>query len=252
MSSQNAQLLLVMSCEQKYLQIYLPYWLSVADYLKPEGFCFHFVIIDDSDEAAALIDDAESLSQALARFRGNARASSGRNVSFSSIAKPSWCASVGSLAACARLLYARQISERTGMRVITLDIDFWMTDDPATWFAALPTENIALAPIRVKWSVDPWRRFGAGTYVLPHDELAFALSRRVEDYLLRGLGESNSWYLDQNALAYLYESVAKENGALEGSLVSLETLEPIKRPFEGFGIHALFEKRQGSITLNST
>ena len=88
--------------------------------------------------------------------------------------------------------------------------------------------------------------------MLPHDELAFALSRRVEDYLLRGLGESNSWYLDQNALAYLYESVAKENGALEGSLVSLETLEPKKRPFEGFGIHALFEKRQGSITLNST
>jgi hypothetical protein len=239
MNLEDSRFLIVMSCEQKYMRMYLPYWLSVAEYLEPRGFAYHFLLADSTGEAPEIIDDAEVLSQAMARFRGYDPSTFCRNVSFSSVPVPSWCLSLSSFAASARLLYARDISEGTGMRVITQDVDFCITHDPSPWFDALPVDRIALSSNRVIWTVDPWRKFLGGTYVLPSNELAFTLSRKVEDYLLNGLGKYTSWYLDQNALAYLYETADGDAG---NSLFSLAELGPLMRPSRGLDIHYMFKR----------
>lgn len=237
----GARFFVVMSCEQKYMRMYLPYWLSVAEYLRPHGFAYHFLLADSTDEATTLIDNAAMLSDAIARFRGYDPRTFCSNISFSSIPIPSWCPNLSSFAACARLLYARDIAESTGMRVITQDIDFCITHNPLPWFSALPSDKVALTPNRVIWTVDPWRKFLGGTYVLPHGEPGFALARKVESYLLAGLSTQTSWYLDQNALAYLYEV---EEGTASNTLCSLAELGSLIRPSNGLDIHYMFKQLQ--------
>ena len=233
----GTRFLIVMSCEQNYLRMYLPYWFSVAEYLGSRGFAYHFVLTDATAEASDIVEDAEALLQAMARFRNHDPATYCRNVSFSSVSIPPWCSDAPTFSACARLLYARDIAECTEMRVICQDIDLCVTEDPFPWFEALPADKIALTSERVALTIDPWRKFPGGTYVLPHKDSAFALSRRVEDYLLNGLAERHPWYLDQNALAYLYDTAG---GATNDLLYSLADMSMV-RPSHAHKVHYLLK-----------
>lgn len=237
----GTRFLVLISCERHYLRAHLPYWLSMVDYLGEDGFAFHFLVVDDAGIGPELVRDADVLLASLRRFR--AKTDGHENVSFSSISCPPWCPSVKSLSACARLLYAREIAESSGVRVIALDINFHFTDDPRPWFEGIPEQQIALNANSVRRTIDPWRKFLAGTVVLPTNNQAVSRFRLVEDYLLCGLGEAESWYLDQNALAFFYDEVTSCVDALS-VLAHLRERTGVARPFRGFPIHDLLEKRQ--------
>jgi hypothetical protein len=245
----NARFFIFMSCERKFLRIYMPYWLSVAEYLKARGFAFHVLLTDATDEADDIVESAAVLLRALAVFRGYDPTTFCDNVSFSSVPVPPWCPDRRSYSACARFLYARELSERTGARVIVQDIDFFVSHDPVPWYEALPPDRLSLGSYGVKLTVDPWMKFSAGIYVLPHEASAFALMQRMEDYLLKGLGKPVSWYLDQNAIAYLYEVGTSDYG--DDLLFNLDRLRPglplpraVWRPVHGLPIHGVFESSQ--------
>jgi hypothetical protein len=241
--------LCLFSCEERFLRIYLPYWLSIAEYLKPLGFAYHVLITAPSSEAASMVEDAEASLRALAKLRDANPATFGDNISFSSVAVPSWCADERAYSACARYLYARELSERTGMRVIVQDIDLVVSFDPSPWFEAMPVDRIVLGSYSPDLSIDPWRKFSAGVFGLPHDEAAFELMRVIEDYLLEGLGQQASWYLDQNALAYLHDVATQEGERVDDLLFSLDDqragLPQVPgglRPIHMLPVHGLFEK----------
>lgn len=247
----SAKFLVLMSCNEKFLQIYLPYWLLAAEYLNSRGFAYHFIVTAESaDEAARLVDNAETVRRALATFRGYLPTTFARNVSFSWAAVPSWCPDARTFSACARFLYMREISEETGMQVIPQDIDFELAADPSPWFNALPKTQISMTSSRVAISIDPWQKFRGGALALPPLSQAQTWARCLEDYLLLGLADNYAWFLDQNALAFLYEQISLTDGLEDGILFSLAALGPLIRPSNGVKIHALWEEEHNPAGLH--
>lgn len=243
-SAADTQIILLMSCERRFFEVYLPYWLSVADYLKAQGVAFHFLLTEPPEHASLLIERAGDLTRTLASFRRKDVTYFCNNVSFSSVAVPQWCASRRVFAACARYLYARPISEQTGLPIVIQDIDFSFTDDPTPWLQALPPEKLALKPNRVKWSIDPWRKFLGGLCSLPSSSRVFGAMKQLEDYVIYGLDEPESWHLDQNALSYLYDSESSVEGSGQGApgcLSSLTDLRPLGQPLSGAPVNGLWE-----------
>lgn len=248
----DSRFLVLMSCERRFLRIYLPYWLSVAEYLKPLGFAYRLLITDSDGSAPELVERAEELRRALAGFRGCDEASFCDHVSFSSTPVPAWCADPRSYSACARYLYARELCERAEIQVIVHDIDMFVSHDPSVWFGAMPADKVLLGSYSPNLSIDPWRKFSAGIFGLPPDESAFRLMRRMEDYLLLGLGEKAAWYLDQNALSYLHDTVTDGDSDLGELLFSIDGQREGMvsafggvRPVHMLPVHGLFEKSQG-------
>lgn len=238
----KARFLVVMSCEERYFRMYLPYWLSVAEYLKDEEFGYYIILTCTSADAGTIsLDRAEALRHELARFRGCAPRTYADNVGIAPIVVPPWCSDGPTFAACARLLYARGVGEQTGQSVVCQDIDFCLVEDPTPWFSALRADKIALTSERIALTIDPWRKFLGGTYVLPATVRAYELFEKVENYLLAGLGERHPWYLDQNSLSYLHEI---SHTAGEVAVTSLHGSALPARPARAHSIHYMFKRRQ--------
>lgn len=234
--------LVLMSCDQRFFEIYFPYWLSVAEYLRPFGFAFHFIVTEPPKNASRLVSDAGGLRSALRRFRGYRTSGFSRNISFSSVETPAWCPRPRTFSACARFLYAREIVEQSTMPVLVQDIDFHLAWDPRPWFRSLPTDKICMTSSRVAISIDPWQKFRGGAFGLPVQDGALTAATWLEDYLLYGLGDEHSWFLDQNALGFLYERIEDEE--LVGNLLfSLDDLRPLLRPSAESSAHPLWEER---------
>jgi len=242
-STGGARHLVLMSSDSQYLRTYLPYWLSVSEYLRPLGLAFHIIITAQRSDFGELIEDAERLRRALAIFRGYDSASYGQNMSFSCAEAPEWCPSMRSFAACARYLFAAELLQMCGIGVIVQDIDLCLTENPSAWLGALPPDKVVLVSNRVRNTVDPWRKFIAGTVVLQPSEPVFGVLGRLEDYLLGGLAERNAWYLDQNALTYVHETASDEE---RRHLLSHREMTPSKRPLRGTGVDVLFQDQQRS------
>lgn len=244
----DTRFVVLMSCEQKFFRIYFPYWLSVAEYLKRPGFSFHILITGPAETTSQLIDDAESLRCALGRFRGQSASGYARNVSFSTVEMPTWCTDHRTFAACARFLFVREVVERVERPIVVQDMDSHLVTDPAPWFEALPGDRIALRSTPVRMSIDPWQKFRGHGFVLPPMDSAAALARRLEDYLLLGLGELYSWFLDQNALGFLYETAVWEEHEEGGETLVFSLhglLSGLQMPSAGADVHELFERSQG-------
>ena len=228
---------ILVAAEREYLRTHLPYWLSVAEQLGDIGWRLHVLAIGGEAEAAVLIEKARVTERALARFRGRSAPRSGV-VSFSSVPVPPWCAHVPAFAACAPLLHGREIAERHGAPVVAVDVDMRITDDPRPWLEALPAEAIGLDDNRIDVTIDPWRKFRGGVYVLPQEEAGLQPARLVEDYLLSALAEPDPWFADQNALDFLHETAAAEREA-HRRLYPLKRL-PMRSPFRGTMVDYVF------------
>lgn len=237
--------LVLMSCDELYMKTYLPYWIGAIEYVKPLGLTYHFIVTGNAQEATALIRDAEDLRRATARFRGYPPEEYADNASFSFVEVPSWCLCPATFAACARFLYARPIAERTGVPVVIQDIDLCLSDRPDRWLQALPRDKIGLASNSVGHTIDPWRKFPGGTVVVPPTEPALSLAREAEDYIIRGLEEPLAWYLDQNALCFLYEKAGPKSAERGDNdlLFSLADLGA-KRPLDSVPARRLFQEAQ--------
>jgi hypothetical protein len=238
----DTRFLVLMSCDQRFFEIYFPYWLSVAEYLRTFGFAFHFIVTEPPKNASRLVNDAVGLRSALRRFRGYRTSGFSRNVSFSSVGAPAWCPRPRTFSACARFLYAREVVEQAEMPVLVQDMDFHLAWDPRPWFRSLPSDKICLTSSRVAISIDPWQKFRGGAYGFPALDGALTAATWLEDYLLYGLGDEHSWFLDQNALSFLYERVDGE-GLAGNLLFSLDDLRPLLRPSAESAAHPLWEER---------
>jgi len=238
----DTRFLVLMSCDRRFFEIYFPYWLSVAEYLRPFGFAFHFIVTEPPKNASRLVNDAVGLRSALGRFRGYPTSGFSRNISFSSVGAPVWCPRPRTFSACARFLYAREVMEQVELPVFVQDMDFHLARDPRPWFGSLPTDKICLTSSRVAISIDPWQKFRGGAYGFPVLAEALTAATWLEDYLLYGLGEEHSWFLDQNALGFLYERVEGE-GLAANLLFSLDDLRPLLRPSAESATHPLWEER---------
>lgn len=239
----DARHVVLMSSDNQYLRTYLPYWLSVAEYLRPLGLAFHIIVTEERSCFDELIEDIGHLRRSLAVFRGYDPASYGENMSFSCVEVPDWCPSTRSFAACARYLFGAELLQICGVSVIVQDIDLCIVENPSAWLDGLPPGKGVLVSNRVRTTVDPWRKFIAGTTVLQPAGPVFDLLCKLETYLLLGLAERNAWYLDQNALTYVHETASVEE---RGRLLSHREMSPAKRPLQGNGMDMLFQEQQRS------
>ena len=85
------------------------------------------------------------------------------------------------------------------------DIDLFFREDPKRYLDGLDLDRIGLQAHEGFMTLKPWRRFTAGTLMLPFSERVHEHFGDVEHYLVAGLGLDRSWTLDQNALAYMVE-----------------------------------------------
>ncbi len=195
------------SCDRVYFSAYFPVWLSIAEALKSRRVSFHFLLNGSPGEVKGLVETAAALKRQLGGLRGDRSRRYADNISFSTVAAPADLAEPRTFYACSRFLFARRVaSEYQGPLVIS-DIDLFFREDPKRYLDGLDLERIGLQAHQGFMTLKPWRRFTAGTLLLPFVDRAHDHFEEVEHYLMAGIGLDRSWTLDQNALAYMVERV---------------------------------------------
>lgn len=220
---------LLFSCDAAFFKIYFPYWASVAAWLRQLDVQMHFVIAAEPSEATAVVESALELLNSLGRLRGTDPRKLRDSISFSGVAVPSWVPSPKTFYACARYLLAPEIGTRFAGRILIVDIDTRMTQDPTPflqYLRDLSPGGTALVPARGISCLIPARRFMGSTFLVPHRAEGGDSMRHVTEYMCAGLTCKTSWTLDQNALNYMVDQVAASDGP--GAVVDLGQ---IPRPF---------------------
>jgi hypothetical protein len=230
------------SCDHGHFRIYFPFWLASAEYLKARRISCHFLVNGAADEVASLVETADSLRRQMARLRGDDAVRHADNISFSTALVPPDVADPTCFYAGSRFLFARRIANRYQGPVMVSDIDMIFRYDPRSYLEAIDYDRIGLYSNTTLAMLKPWRRFLAGTFVLPFSERAHGHLTHLEDYLSAGLSLERSWMLDQNAIAYMVEQVI-EAGDRE-LLVAVSRAGQPRRPTTGDEIRKLFEVRQ--------
>ena len=193
------------SCDRVYFSAFFPLWLSIAEAVKSRRVSFHFLLNGPPEEIKSLVETAAALRRQLGALRGDRSRRYADNISFSMVAAPADLAERRTFYACSRFLFARRIaSEYQGPLVIS-DIDLFFREDPKRYLDGLDLDRIGLQSRQGFMTLKPWRRFTAGTLMLPFVDRAHDHFENVEHYLLAGIGLERSWTLDQNALAYMVE-----------------------------------------------
>ncbi|MBX7248586.1 MAG: hypothetical protein K1X35_05975 [Caulobacteraceae bacterium] len=205
--AESATPVFLFSADPRFLAIYLPYWLGMAEYCKARSMDFHVVLNAAPAEADAVLRRVGALRDSLAELRGGDPARYADNLTFSVCPVPDWCRAPLSFYACSRFLLLGELTRRFRREILVQDIDFSLVKDPAAFLRQFPGPGIGIHASEGMFGLDPWRRIMGGGFSAPDDDQARASLRRLEHYLLEGLGEANSWYLDQNALAYFVEQV---------------------------------------------
>jgi hypothetical protein len=231
--------LLLFSCDPVFFAAYFPYWAFAAEYLKARRLHLHFILA--GGEPDRIVDRASAVLGGIADLRGFSR--HGANVSFSAAAVPDYVAEPRTFYACARYLFARRLAAGFGGRVVIADVDMALREDPAAFLANLRQPRLetrfSVVVSRGTASVMPWRRYMAGTLIVPRAEPGATAMRLLEDYILAGLDRQPSWTLDQNALTYTVERLV----AAHGADVILDT-RSLKRPFAQETVRRLYESEQ--------
>jgi tetratricopeptide (TPR) repeat protein len=205
--------LFLFSCDLAFFAAFFPYWVSAAEYLREQGICMHFVLICDHAEAIAAVERALDVAATVARLRGSAPARHSDGLSFSTAQLPQ-ASSPKTVYASARFLVARQLNAEIEGRIIILDIDMTMRDDPTKILSSLNNIPDRLPVVMTSGMVTlaPARRYLAGKVLLPSGDLGETAMQHIESYIYAGLLNETSWMLDQNALAYAAERVEAAHG----------------------------------------
>ncbi|MBV9862169.1 MAG: hypothetical protein JO267_08465 [Alphaproteobacteria bacterium] len=233
------ELIFLHSCDVNFLQIYYPYWLSIAEYLKGRGFHFHFLLSGREEQVTEALAEARALQNDLAEFRGSKSIDYAANLSFSFAPVPDFCPKPVTFYSSSQYLFARTLSQRFEAPVIVEDVDLVFRDDPAPYFSAFPPTRISIWPSPGIYGLDAWRRFIAITLILPNDRKAHDSLIAFEDYIVSGLDLEKSWYLEQNALTYWFEVMTRARRSGE-----VDNLRRRDRPTKQERINWIFEREQ--------
>jgi hypothetical protein len=235
----------VCPCDRMFFRIYFPFWLAVADYLKTKRVSFHFLLYSAPDEAAELVETADSLSRRMGSLRGDDPRSYANNISFSAVPIPDDVVDPSGFYVCARFLLARQIGSEYQGPVLMHDMDMFFREDPRPYLEALDPDRITIQLGDPNLAtLKPWRRFLGGTLVVPFSQRAHEGLAHLEDYLTAGL-PLERWVTDQNALTYFVER-AMEAGEREALIAGLAgpSQGQRPRPTEGERIRKVLEPVQ--------
>lgn len=193
------------SCDRVYFSAYFPLWLSIAESLKSRRVSFHFLLNGPPEEIKSLVETAAALRRQLGALRGDRSRRYADNISFSMVSAPTGLAEPRTFYACSRFLFARRVAREYQGPLVISDIDLFFREDPKRYLDGLDLERIGLQAHQGLMTLKPWRRFTAGTLLLPFVDRAHDHFEDVEHYLVAGIGLDHSWTLDQNALAYMVE-----------------------------------------------
>lgn len=193
------------SCDRVYFSAYYPFWLSIAESLKSRHVSFHFLLNGPPEEIKTLVETAAALRRQLGVLRGDRSRRYADNITFSMVSAPDDLAEPRTFYACSRFLFARRIAQEYQGPLVISDIDLFFREDPKRYLDGLDLDRIGLQAHQGFMTLKPWRRFTAGTLMLPFSERVHEHFGDVEHYLVAGLGLDRSWTLDQNALAYMVE-----------------------------------------------
>lgn len=208
-------ILLLFSCDPIFFAIYLPYWVSLSQYLLELDIYLHFVLVCDGQDADEILDKGQRVIESTARLRGCDPGLLSVHLSFSRVQVPSYVKDRTTFYACARYLVAGTIAGRFGGCVLVLDIDMTLRSDPEVFFQnlkRLPQPRLPIVIAGGMESLIPTRRYMAGTFPVPDGELGEWVMQSLEAYLYAGLSSAVSGTLDQNALAYVAEEMISRYG----------------------------------------
>lgn len=195
----------VCACDPRSFRIYFPFWMNMADYMKPRLVSFHFLLHSDPAEAMELVGTADTLRHRLGALRGYEVGEYADNISFSVVPISEDVTDPIGFYACARFLLARRIGNEYRGPVLMHDVDMFFRTDPKTYLDALDSERISIQLGDPNLAMlKPWRRFLGGTLVVPFSERAHEGLAALEDYVTAGLPLQRS-ATDQNALTYFVE-----------------------------------------------
>lgn len=207
--------LLLFSCDPVYFAIYLPYWISLCQYMLDLDINLHFVLVCEQQEASEILDRGEQVIESTAHLRGGDLGLLSKHLSFSHVETPGYVKDRTTFYACARYLVAMNLDRRFKGRVVILDIDMTVRSDPAMFLQRLREVSDLRLPMTIAsglQSLIPARRYMAGTFPVPKGELGERVMSSLESYIYAGLSSEVSGTLDQNALAYVAEGMIGEYG----------------------------------------
>lgn len=217
------------SADPKYLRAYLPrliYYVSVF-----KSFKYHIHIVAPKAQAESMAAIVESCVRAVCEIREISRDEIDLDMSWSEC--PSVIPSIASYAASVRYLVAEEIMNICDRPVWVQDVDLYPTGDITQFLSRLQQHHVSMFKSTFLGGILPWIKYLAGNVYVSNTREGRDFLKHIATYLYSFLSKTESWMVDQNALAYAVE-------AMGHSIVIGDTRE-MKLPLQQSALASLIE-----------
>ncbi|EKF39813.1 hypothetical protein NA8A_24014 [Nitratireductor indicus C115] len=235
LAGEDREAFLVLSVDPVFLRHHGTAWFNLAPYLQLQNIGLVFIVAGDTNETSAVIDEASQFVRMAVSFHGGDPTAYSRAAMFVPCAVPTGVADHKTFFACARYLLLPAILTATNRPALVVDVDMALRSDLLPFLKKLREADFSTPFSKGLHALFPWRRYMAGTTYFGESHAAANVARDLSRYISRGLGEADSWTLDQNAMTFAVEH-ALEQGA---NVVDANTLG---RPLFQEAIRSMFEK----------
>ncbi|GAA1485099.1 hypothetical protein GCM10009625_19030 [Brachybacterium fresconis] len=190
---------IVISVDATFFRIYAPTFLYYAQQLPDID---HSIVLCASEEEAwELSEDGNKLLHALDAVNNGGVAP---NVHYYRAPVPEFAIEPKTFYASARFYAATLLLQRYSS-VTLLDADLTADIDPRPHIRKTKRHSIAAVKSGGYTALSPWRRYMAGNVVVSSGDKSHNALSDMQRYLSLGLGLTDNWMLDQNALAFTVE-----------------------------------------------
>lgn len=217
---------ILLSVDSNFLKIYGPNIVFYAGHF--HSYHFHITLVVDRVNKEKVL---EKFYNFCASWESFVELDIKNRISISVIETPTWVIEEKTFFACARFFSAINLIDHFDDLYI-IDADLSIDGEIEPYLKELKHFDFAVNYSRGLNAIPPWRRYTAGNVYLRKKSIKNILE--MCRYLAIGLKRSNSWMLDQNALAFAIEEVNSKN--------NIQDLGLFKRPFYQQEIRQLFER----------
>jgi hypothetical protein len=226
---------LVLSVDPLFLRHHGAAWVNLAPYFQLQNIGLLFIVAGDTDEAQAVIREAYQYVRMATSFHGGNPDAFSRSALFVPCSVPSTAADPKTFFACARYLLLPDILAATQRAALVVDVDMALRSDLWPFLKKLGGADFSTPFSKGIHSLFPWRRYMAGTTYFGESTAAANVARNLSRYISRGLGEVDSWTLDQNAMTFAVEKAVEEGARIMDA-------NSLGRPLFQEAIRSMFEK----------
>lgn len=207
---------IALSMDSNFFRIYSA-WLYFYAQQLPE-IDFNFFLCAPEDEVGKLVSDGAKFVDGLSGLNHSPAPS---NIHIYRVPTPEYVVDKITFYACARFFAIDGLLERY-QNIYLMDADLYLESDPTTFLRKIKGLTFSVPATTSGHALSPWRRYMAGNVAINREAKGGKLISDLQRYIVKGLHQSGSWMLDQNALAFAIE----ENPQLE-----FIALNEFKRPF---------------------